>query len=617
MIRYRRLLWGMLTFSLLGLCTWWEVARGTETVHARPNIVLIMIDDMGYGDLSCHGSPFVETPHLDQLHDSSVRLTNFHVAPMCSPTRGQLLTGLDAMRNGSTIVASSRMMVRTDAPMLPAHLAAAGYATGIFGKWHLGENYPHRPEDRGFHHTLWFPLQEIGSFSDYWCNDYFDPVLRLSRSQTKKFSGYCTDIFFDEAIRWMRQQKEAEKPFFCYLPLNVVHGPQWADTSLRQSIGQRFPKLSAGQIGYLAMLANADANVGTLEEFLRQQGLSDNTILVFLSDNGGYALVGHYNAGMRDGKSRLAEGGHRVPCFVRWPAGGVGGTEAGRSVDGLTEVQDLLPTLLDLCAVKPLAGPKLDGMSLAKPLRGEAGVLDRTLIVQYGSPEPFHMACVMEGSWRLLTDIKGRAQGKPELYDLSHDPLQKQNLFSSQPERAARLRAAYDRWWAGVEPETRRRAAITIGHAAQNPVVLNSAEWREGAIGGVGRLREGAKRHGVWDVEVATSGNYEIQLRRWPEESGLKLREGAPAWEPRDKKTPDHAGYGPGKALPLATGHLRIGANSVAEPVRPDDRAVVFRLQLEAGRTECEAYFSDEEGKSLCAAFFVTVQLVGGVSSSR
>lgn len=576
----------------------------------RPNVVLIMIDDMGHGDLSCHGSPFIKTINIDQLHRSSARLTNFHVAPMCSPTRGQLMTGIDAMRNGSTIVASSRMMVRPDAPMLPAHLAAAGYATGIFGKWHLGENYPHRPEDRGFQHALWFPLQEIGSFSDYWCNDYFDPVLRLSRGRTEKFNGYCTDIFFDEAIRWMTQQKEAKKPFFCYLPLNVVHGPQWADPGLRRAICERFPNLSPGQIGYLAMLANADANVGKLDAFLRDHGLSDNTIFVFLSDNGGYALIGHYNAGMRDGKSRLAEGGHRVPCFIRWPAGRIGLPGAGRDVEGLTQVQDLAPTLLDLCGVSPLKGPSMDGINLAPALRGDASVPDRTLIVQYGPPRPFEMTCVMQGPWRLLTDRKGSAAGKPELYNLADDPRQTRNRVERHPEQAKRMRAAYDAWWSGVEPETRRRATIVVGHPAQDTTMLNAAEWRENALGSVDRLRAGARRRGVWDLEVSRAGAYEIALRRWPAESKLPIRSAAPAWTPRDTATPDHRGYPAGVALPINAARLRVGQKTESRTVADQDQAAVFQLELAQGKTELEALFLGEESKPICGAFFVSVRRI-------
>jgi arylsulfatase len=448
-------------------------------------------------------------------------------------------------------------------------------------------------------------MQEISSLSDHWGNDYFDPVLRQNGGRKTQFAGYCTDIFFREALAWMRRQQEAGKPFFCYLPLNVCHGPPWAPKELRESIARQFPKLSPGQIGYLAMLANADANFGRLEAFLRERGLRDNTIVVFLSDNGGYALIGHYNAGMRDGKSRLAEGGHRVPCFVRWPGGGISG---GRDVAGLTHVQDLLPTLLDLCGINPPARRRFDGQSLAAPLRGRAAVPDRTLIVQYGLPEPFRMTCVMRGRWRLLTDIQGLAKGEPELYDLASDPLQRTNLIASHAAVAAELRAAYDRWWAEVEPFTRQRAFISLGQSAGGIAALNTAQWRDHAMHGMAGLREGVKRRGVWDVDVARDGTYEIALRRWPEESALRLREAAPAWTPRDPSTPDHAGFPAGVALPLAAAHLRVGNSTRSLPVAEADLASVFRLPLPAGRTEVEAWFTDAQNRSICPAFFVTAK---------
>jgi arylsulfatase len=447
-------------------------------------------------------------------------------------------------------------------------------------------------------------MQEISSLPDHWGNDYFDPLLRRRDGQTQKFTGYCTDIFFCEAIGWMRRQHEAKKPFLCYLPLNACHGPQWAPKELRESIARQFPKLHPGHIGYLAMLANADENLGKVEAFLKDTGLRDNTIVVFLSDNGGYALIGHYNAGMRGGKSRLAEGGHRVPCFVRWPAGKISG---GRDVAGLAQVQDLLPTLLELCGVNASSKVVFDGTSLAQPLRGERGLPDRTLIVQYGPPEPFRMTCVMRGRWRLLTDIKGLATGEPELYDLAADPLQRTNLIDAHADVAKQLRATYDTWWATTEPLTKQRAFISLGHPDGGKAVLNSAEWRENAMHGMTGLREGVKRRGVWDVEVARDGTYEIALRRWPETSGLALRAAAPAWTPRDTGTPDHAGFPAGGALPIASAELRVGDRHETMATGESDRAAVFRLPLKAGRAELEASFKNADGQYLCAAFFVTV----------
>jgi arylsulfatase A-like enzyme len=571
----------------------------------QPNVVVVIVDDLGYGDLSCHGSPFVKTPRIDALHGESVRLVDFHVAPMCSPTRGQLLTGVDAVRNGSTVVAGSRMFVRPEIPMAPRFFAQAGYATGQFGKWHLGENPPHRPQDRGFAESLWFPLQQISSLPDHWDNDYFNPTLRRGDGTEQAFTGYCTDIFFSEAIAWMRRQQESARPFFCYLPLNACHGPQWAPEDLRKKIAAEFPKLSPGQVGYLAMLANVDTNMGRLDAFLDKSGLRDDTIVVFLSDNGGYALIGGYNAGMRGGKSSLTEGGHRVPCFVRLPRGLGGGS--GRDVSGLTQVQDLLPTLLDLCGLSEAQATPFDGISLAPALRGEAAVPDRTLVVQYGHPKPFQLTCVMRGTWRLLSDPQGREKGKPELYNLADDPFQAKNLFQKEAARATELRAAYDAWWSRVAPQVDNRSGITVGSEHAGPIALSCAEWREHPLSDLLKMREGVKRRGVWDLDIARNATAEIALSRWPESSGLALNAAAAPWTPHDTGTPEHAGYPAGKALPIATAHVRVGSETFSKPVAATDRSAVFSLPLESGRTELEGWFTDAEGNDLGAGYFATV----------
>jgi arylsulfatase B len=268
----------------------------------------------------------------------------------------------------------------------------------------------------------------------------------------------------------------------------------------------------------------------------------------------------------------------------------------------------LLPTLLDLCGVSPAPNATFDGISLATVLRGHAAVPDRTLIVQYGIPEPFRMTCVMRGTWRLLSDIKGAAAGEPELYDLASDPLQRTNRFAEEPAIAAELRAAYDAWWQETEPFTQQRAAISLGHDAQPVVTLSSAEWRDNSMASVPRLREGVKKRGVWDVEVTRAGRYEIELRRWPAESGLALRDAAPTWTPRDTATPDHAGYEAGGALPIAAAHVEIGGVRESRAVDGSACAAVFEVSLPAGPTQLQGTFSDDAGRHLCTAYFVTIR---------
>ena len=263
----------------------------------RPNVVIVMTDDQGLGDFSFTGNPVLKTPHMDALARDSVRLTDFHVSPMCSPTRGQLLTGLAALRNGATSVTAGRTFLRPGIPTLPELFGAAGYATGIFGKWHLGDVYPHRPIDKGFQesviHLGWGQLQSTPEYG--W------PLVdgRLFRNAVEeRYTGHCTDVWFDEAMTWIKRQKAAGRPFLCYLPTNAPHAPH---IDLDRDIAPyRKPGLPAAFYG---MIAHVDRRLGDLDAFLAAEGLRDDTIVIFMTDNGGTSGVKTFNAGLRDGKT--------------------------------------------------------------------------------------------------------------------------------------------------------------------------------------------------------------------------------------------------------------------------------------------------------------------------
>jgi arylsulfatase len=293
---------------LVALCGCAALAAG------KPNVVVVLVDDVGYGDFSCLGSPICKTPKIDALHDESIRFTDFHVTPMCTPTRSELMTGQDALRNGAMNVSSGRSMLRRGIPTMADAFAASGYRTAMFGKWHLGDVEPYRPQDRGFGKAIWFPSSHMTSVPDEWNNDYFDPTFRLEDGTKRKFSGYCTDIFFDEAMKWIRERAKAREPFFVYLPLNAAHWPWFVPDKYREPYRNLEPNLAS----FYAMIANIDENMGRLDAMLRVSGLRDDTILIFLTDNGGTVGVKTFNAGMKGGKVTLWEGGHRVPCFIRW-----------------------------------------------------------------------------------------------------------------------------------------------------------------------------------------------------------------------------------------------------------------------------------------------------------
>ena len=578
------------------------VTLASALASDRPNVILIITDDQGYGDVSAHGNPVLKTPHLDKFREQSVSFSDFHVAPMCSPTRGQLMTGLDAMRNGCTAVCQGRSMMRADLPTMADFFADSGYATGHFGKWHLGDSYPHRPQDRGFHETLHHRAWGITSLADHWENHtdaYFDPVLSHN-GVDKRFEGYCTDIFFGETMRWIDRQASADQPFFVYLATNTPHVPDivaddYSDPYRGRHDGNSIPAKFYG------MIANLDENLGKLEAFLEDRGLKENTILIYMTDNGTQSTgaMKIFNYGMRDRKTSVYEGGHRVPLMVRWPEGKLA---HGNSVDELTQVQDLLPTLINLCGLKNETEIAFDGLSLAGLMKGTTTDLpDRKLVVQYRtSGSPWDPAVVMWDQWRLLKPRQGRRPQDPdakiELYHLGRDPGQQKDVASDHPQVFQAMKRHYEEWYAEAKNLFDLPRWITIGHEASNPMTLYSQDWVGDYCDNPRGLSQSTAR-GYWNVKVDRAGEYEIELRRWPKESGKGLTEG---W-------PERSDLG-NAARPIASAGLQVAGRSQVVDTRPDDTHASFRVRLPTGRTQLETTFFDAEGDALCSAIYVSVR---------
>lgn len=567
-----------------------------EAKNPPPNVLVILVDDMGYGDLSRHGGPIAETPAMDRLHDESVRFTDFHVAPACTATRGQLLTGIDCLRNGARWVGTQETNMRTDLPTMAELLRARGYRTGLFGKWHLGDNYPMRPQDRGFEETVWFPQASIGDkMGESWANDYFDDTY-IHNGLPKKYPGYCGDVWFDEAMDWIKRSAAEKKPFFCYIANNLPHSPYFAKESDREEfLGNE--RLNVKQKTFFAMVGNIDENIGRLDSFLDEMGLKENTIVIFMSDNGGTEGVPIYNAGMRGWKTTLWEGGHRVPCFIRWPDGQLG---PARDIGGLTQVQDVLPTLMELTGESPAAG-RFDGISLAPVLRGTEPVPDRTLVVQYQSKDKIvkEDACVMWRRWRLL--------GGDALYDLETDPHQDRNVIDENAEIARRLRDAHEVWWNGLQPDIGLRGQVIVGHDAENPLILNASGWQGPYMVDNDAVRRGRRANGIWNVTVAQEGYYRIALRRWPVDVDAAMCEATPPVPYTDIFSHGERSE-PGLALPIAKARLKIGGHESEKLVGETDREAVFETSLPAGPITIQTWLLDREGKLLCGAYYVSIE---------
>jgi arylsulfatase len=551
----------------------------------RPNVIIVLTDDNGYGDFSCLGNPVLKTPHMDRLYAESVRLTDFHVAPMCTPTRGQLMTGLDACRSGATSVCAGRSFIRRGIPTMAEIFRGQGYRTAHFGKWHLGDSYPNLPHQRGFEETVYFPGWGITAMADVWQNDNFDGWYRHN-GVLKQYKGYCTDVWFDLSMSWMKAQREKNEPFLVYLPTNAAHGPHWVPEKYKK------PYEGKGPAGFFGMIANIDENMGRLDAFLKENGLRDNTIVILMNDNGGTAGVKIYNAGMRGQKTTYYEGGHRAACFIRWPAGKL---RAPGDVDTASQVQDILPTLIECCGLTTPAGGKFDGASLAGLLTGKAAALpDRMMVVQYGQ-RPLKGDCaVMWNQWRLVKE--------KELYDIKADPGQAKDVAAANPEVIKKMQAHYDAWWTEIAKTLDDFSPVSLGADQENPATLSAADWENVYCDNMQNLRQGVERNAPWHVLIEKDGDYEIALRRWPKEADAAIAAGVPPFKGVD------GGLPAGKALPIAKARLKVGNFDASKPVGPEDKEVVFRVPLKAGpKTTMQTWFTDSDGKELCGAYFAYV----------
>jgi len=548
-----------------------------DAAPARPNILIVLTDDQGAGDFSCMGNPVLKTPNLDRFQQQSIRFVDFHSAPMCTPTRGQLMSGLDAVRNGATSVTGGRAFMRPELLTLPQLLRMLGYRTGLFGKWHLGDNYPHRPMDRGFeeakYHYGWGMTaapEFVGKLID---GRY------VHNGQEKNFKGYMTDFWFDQAIDWMKERKDRDEPFFCYLPTNAPHGPH--------VVPDKYSAPYAGRkaAAFFGMIANIDENFGRLQAFLNESGLADNTIVIFMTDNGGTSGVPVFNAGLRGGKTTFYEGGHRVPCWVRLPAGKLG---EPRDIAVPAHMQDMLPTLIELAGGELPKDYRFDGRSLTELLRGANRLPDRMLVVQYSRAAlTKYECCVIWNQWRLV-------HGK-ELYDVHADRAQTKDLAKEQPEVAARMLQHYEKWWSELRPLSSQFVATSLGSEVQPRVALTSSDWQDIYADNAGHVSQaiGGPHGAPWNVNVEKAGAYEIAVRRWPAELDLPLTATLPRKDAR--------------ALTITAAELSIGGKKyTAQAASKDAREIVFRVDLQPGVTQLQAWFKDGD-QDVCGTYYVYV----------
>lgn len=497
--------------------------------ETRPNVILIMTDDQGYGDLGVHGNPVIETPHLDRLYGESARFRQFYVSPVCAPTRASLMTGRYNYRTGAVDTYLGRAMMYTQEVTLAEMLGAAGYRTGIFGKWHLGDNFPLRAMDQGFETALVHRGGGVGQPADPPGNAYMNPTL-YRNGEPVQTEGYCSDVYTTAAMDFIAEHRE--EPFFVYLPFNCPHTPletqesdlaRYAEKDLSPSAygdhpGHPVPEnLDTERTAKVyAMISNIDDNIGRLLSKLDELELAKRTIVIFLTDNG--PAPRRYNGGLRAQKGSVYDGGIRVPCFVRWPER----LTAGHEVEAMAAHLDVVPTVLAACGVDAPADVEFDGMNVLPLLTGETTeAADRTLCFQWHRgdvPERYRACAVRAPRYKLVQPLGVQPDRWPvdyqwELYDMVADPYEETNVAAEHPEIVARLTAAYDAWYDDVS-STRGYdpPRIHIGSDREDPVTLTRQDWR-GPLAG---WDDGDVGH--WEVDVTSAGDYRVTLR-FPEVS--------------------------------------------------------------------------------------------------
>ncbi|MFC2126071.1 arylsulfatase [Bacteroidota bacterium] len=501
-----------------------EISDEDNDAHP-PNIILIMTDDQGHGDLGFHGNPDIKTPTLDSLAKISTRFTQFYVSPVCAPTRASLMTGRYSIRTGVYDTYNGGAIMSDSELTIPERLKEKGYVSGVFGKWHLGDSYPFRPQDQGFDHSFVHSGGGIGQPGDYYENyirphdSYFDPVMRRNGDKVKT-SGYCSDVFTEEMLEFIDNNKE--NPFFAYLAFNAPHTPlqvpenyyeMYSDLDINKmnypEVGE-FPEMNERNIEdarkVYGMVTNIDDNIKKIFDKLEISGLTKNTLLIFITDNG--PQQPRYVSGFRGRKGSVYEGGIRVPSFWYWQ----GVTKQDYEIITPSAHFDIVPTLMDICGLDLETSNNLDGKSLWPLLKGESvDWIERPIISHWtrGFTEPYHNVAVRKGSFKLVGHGDYRmAEDDFELFNMDENPYETVDISDQFPDMVTDLKQEFDDWYDDVmQSPNHVPLRIQVGSEFENPVVLN----RNDTKGPMAKRWTSPTALGYWDILVAEEGLYDIK----------------------------------------------------------------------------------------------------------
>ena len=539
----KRVIYIFLALLTLSAC----ISTGERSVSAPPNIILVITDDQGYGDLGIHGNPFIRTPVLDSLAKKSTRIDPFYVSPVCAPTRSSLMTGRYHLRTGVYDTYNGGAMMAPGEQTIAEVLAENGYHTGMVGKWHLGDSYPMRPMDQGFQYSLVHKGGGIGQPGDDYANfirgdsSYFDPYLWENGTQVRR-KGYCSDIFTQQAIRFIREHEDTERedPFFLYLSYNAPHTPLQLPESYEQEYsemeyGPEDFKVSGARLSAMnrkdmadarrvyGMVSNIDDNLGLLLKTLEELKIEENTLLVFMTDNGPQQR--RYTAGLNSGKGSVMEGGIRVPCMFYWK----GKIPEKQLISSPAAHIDILPTLLEFAGAAPVEN--IDGISLYPALTGAEPLLaERPLFFVWarGFPQRYTNMAVRKGNYKLVGQtFHGESVNQLQLFNLEQDPFELYDISTEQEEIKAQLQKELDDWFEEiiVSPHLVVPPRILVGSVHENPVILGRNDWK----GPKAMQWSSMDAFGYWDISIEDPGPYDVKLifqEQLPAAGEIKIRAG-------------------------------------------------------------------------------------------
>lgn len=574
----------------------------------HPNVILVLTDDQGYGDLHCHGNEILQTPCLDKMHDESIRFTDFHVNATSAPSRSGLMTGRYARRVGVWHTVMGRSFLRRGETTIADVFASNGYRTGMFGKWHLGTEYPLRPMDRGFQEMWMSGGGAAGQMDDYWNNDRMNDVFDHNGTP-ERLEGFTADAMFNQAFKFMEKNQQENQPFFVYLPISEPHGP-W-NTLPEWDKPYKDAGIKGDLANFFATITRVDYNMGRLEKFLKETKLDKNTIVIFMTDNGSAIASGYYNAGMSGGKGSMYDGGHRVPFFLQLPKVCKNVNRKPREITTLAAHIDVLPTLAELCNLEYDYKNKLDGTSLVPLLKDTKDWKDRTLYLDQQRrryPRKDLQYSMMTEKWRLIN-------GK-ELYDIDNDLAQKNNVYDQYPEVVKSLKQEYDNYWKEFVDYDEKDyfTRIVVGSDKQKEVTLSAIdlflENDKDLIVNQAAVREARLTNGCWFIEAEQDGLYEFELRRWPKEANVAICDGVPEINPETNDIHlNHWGLRPeGVKLDLVRARLSVNEYDAAKEIKEGDKSVTFTLPLKKGNATVRSWFYNTKDEDLCV-YYVYVRL--------